>query len=82
MNSAGPAFSSPPPASAAWASASALGTALVLELFGDVIAPGRRRRRDRLAIPATTFISPGIIITPLANDELTAPRGKGYRRMI
>ena len=23
-----------------------------------------------------------IIITPLANDELTGPRGEGYRRMI
>src|SRR3954447_16345532 len=27
-------------------------------------------------------ISPGIIITPLAMDELTGPRGEGYRRMI
>ncbi|WP_029555221.1 SDR family oxidoreductase [Xanthobacter sp. 91] len=27
-------------------------------------------------------ISPGIVITPLANDELTGPRGAGYRRMI
>jgi hypothetical protein len=27
-------------------------------------------------------ISPGIIITPLAADELTGPRGEGYRRMI
>jgi NAD(P)-dependent dehydrogenase (short-subunit alcohol dehydrogenase family) len=27
-------------------------------------------------------ISPGIIITPLANDELSGPRGDGYRRMI
>jgi len=27
-------------------------------------------------------ISPGIIITPLAKDELTGPRGPGYRRMI
>lgn len=27
-------------------------------------------------------ISPGIIITPLANDELQGPRGAGYRRMI
>jgi NAD(P)-dependent dehydrogenase (short-subunit alcohol dehydrogenase family) len=27
-------------------------------------------------------ISPGIIMTPLANDELTGPRGGGYRRMI
>jgi NAD(P)-dependent dehydrogenase (short-subunit alcohol dehydrogenase family) len=27
-------------------------------------------------------ISPGIIITPLAMDELNGPRGAGYRRMI
>ena len=27
-------------------------------------------------------ISPGIIITPLAKDELGGPRGDGYRRMI
>ena len=27
-------------------------------------------------------ISPGIIITPLANDELKGPRGDGYRRMM
>jgi len=27
-------------------------------------------------------ISPGIIITPLANDELNGPRGEGYRQMI
>ncbi len=27
-------------------------------------------------------ISPGIIMTPLAKDELTGPRGEGYRRMI
>ena len=27
-------------------------------------------------------ISPGIIITPLANDELKGPRGAGYRHMI
>lgn len=27
-------------------------------------------------------ISPGIIMTPLANDELSGPRGVGYRRMI
>lgn len=27
-------------------------------------------------------ISPGIIITPLANDELKGPRGSGYRRMM
>ena len=27
-------------------------------------------------------ISPGIIITPLAHDELSGPRGEGYRRML
>jgi NAD(P)-dependent dehydrogenase (short-subunit alcohol dehydrogenase family) len=27
-------------------------------------------------------ISPGIIITPLAVDELTGPRGESYRRML
>ena len=27
-------------------------------------------------------ISPGIIITPLANDELKGPRGPGYSRML
>jgi hypothetical protein len=27
-------------------------------------------------------ISPGIVVTPLAKDELSGPRGAGYRRMI
>lgn len=27
-------------------------------------------------------MSPGIVITPLANDELAGPRGEGYRRML
>ena len=27
-------------------------------------------------------ISPGIVITPLARDELAGPRGEDYRRMI
>ena len=27
-------------------------------------------------------LSPGIIITPLANDELHGPRGEGYRKML
>ena len=27
-------------------------------------------------------ISPGIVMTPLANDELSGPRGESYRRMI
>jgi hypothetical protein len=32
--------------------------------------------------PLAHTISTGIIITPLANDELKGPRGPGYRRMI
>ena len=31
---------------------------------------------------ALNTISPGIIITPLANDELRGPRGQSYRRML
>jgi NAD(P)-dependent dehydrogenase (short-subunit alcohol dehydrogenase family) len=121
------------------------GTALVLEVFGDVIVPGGAGvviasqsghrlpalRADQDAALATTpadellqlpmlqpdqvtdplhayqlakrgnslrvmaeavrwgkrgarvnTISPGIIFTPLARDELTGPRGEGYRRMI
>lgn len=27
-------------------------------------------------------ISPGIVVTPLARDELNGPRGEGYRRML
>jgi NAD(P)-dependent dehydrogenase (short-subunit alcohol dehydrogenase family) len=27
-------------------------------------------------------MSPGIVITPLANDELAGARGEGYRRML
>lgn len=27
-------------------------------------------------------ISPGIVMTPLAKDELNDPRGEGYRKMI
>jgi NAD(P)-dependent dehydrogenase (short-subunit alcohol dehydrogenase family) len=27
-------------------------------------------------------ISPGIVMTPLAKDELAGPRGAGYRKMI
>jgi NAD(P)-dependent dehydrogenase (short-subunit alcohol dehydrogenase family) len=43
------------------------GTALVLEGFGRVIARGG---------------AGVVIITPLAKDELSGPRGPGYRRMI
>jgi len=121
------------------------GTALVLELFGEVIAPGgcgvviasqsghrlpplsveqnhalattpteallalpflapevvtdplnayqlsKRGNSLRVAAQAVRWgergarinaISPGIVMTPLARDELTGPRGAGYRRMI
>jgi NAD(P)-dependent dehydrogenase (short-subunit alcohol dehydrogenase family) len=121
------------------------GTALVLELFGNVIAPGgagvviasqsghrlpplsatdnaalattptedllslpllspdlvtdplnayqlsKRGNSLRVAAEAVRWgqrgarintISPGIIITPLARDELSGPRGDGYRRML
>jgi len=121
------------------------GTALVLELFGDVIAPGGSgvvissqsghrlpplsveqnkalattpteelltlpflqldqvkdslhayqlsKRGNPLRVMAEAVhwgkrgarintISPGIVMTPLAKDELNGPRGAGYRRMI
>jgi NAD(P)-dependent dehydrogenase (short-subunit alcohol dehydrogenase family) len=121
------------------------GTALVLELFGEVIAPGgsgvviasqsghrlpplsveqnhalattpteellalpflapgevtdplkayqlsKRGNSLRVAAQAVRWgergarinaISPGIVMTPLARDELSGPRGAGYRRMI
>ena len=121
------------------------GTALVLEVFGEVIAPGgsgvviasqsghrlpplsqahsralattpadalldldflqpdcvvdplnayqlsKRGNALRVAAEAVRWgargarincISPGIIMTPLARDELNGPRGEGYRRMI
>ena len=38
-------------------------------------------RRSKRGARVNT-ISPGIIMTPLAKDELTGPRGAGYRRMI
>ena len=34
------------------------------------------------AAHGSTRSAPGIIITPLAKDELAGPRGEGYRRMI
>jgi NAD(P)-dependent dehydrogenase (short-subunit alcohol dehydrogenase family) len=121
------------------------GTALVLDLFGEVIAPGgagvviasqsghrlgpltpeqsmalattptedllelaflqpdqvtdpllayqlsKRGNALRVAAQAVRWgkrgarintISPGIVMTPLARDELNGPRGEGYRRMI
>jgi NAD(P)-dependent dehydrogenase (short-subunit alcohol dehydrogenase family) len=46
-----------------------------LRVMAEAVRWGRRGAR-------INTISPGIIITPLAKDELTGPRGAGYRRMI
>jgi NAD(P)-dependent dehydrogenase (short-subunit alcohol dehydrogenase family) len=46
-----------------------------LRVMAEAVRWGKRGAR-------ITTISPGIIITPLAHDELTGPRGEGYRRMI
>jgi NAD(P)-dependent dehydrogenase (short-subunit alcohol dehydrogenase family) len=46
-----------------------------LRVMAEAVRWGRRGAR-------VNAISPGIIITPLAKDELTGPRGPGYRRMI
>jgi len=46
-----------------------------LRVLAEAVRWGRRGAR-------LNTISPGIIITPLAKDELTGPRGAGYRRMI
>ncbi len=46
-----------------------------LRVMAEAIRWGKRGAR-------VNAISPGIIITPLANDELNGPRGAGYRRMI
>jgi NAD(P)-dependent dehydrogenase (short-subunit alcohol dehydrogenase family) len=46
-----------------------------LRVMAEAVQWGRRGAR-------LNTISPGIIITPLANDELSGPRGAGYRRMI
>jgi NAD(P)-dependent dehydrogenase (short-subunit alcohol dehydrogenase family) len=46
-----------------------------LRVMAEALRWGKRGAR-------INTISPGIIITPLAKDELTGPRGAGYRRMI
>jgi len=46
-----------------------------LRVMAEAVRWGKRGAR-------VNTISPGIIFTPLARDELTGPRGKGYRRMI
>jgi NAD(P)-dependent dehydrogenase (short-subunit alcohol dehydrogenase family) len=46
-----------------------------LRVMAEAVRWGKRGAR-------VNTISPGIIITPLAKDELTGPRGAGYRRML
>jgi NAD(P)-dependent dehydrogenase (short-subunit alcohol dehydrogenase family) len=46
-----------------------------LRVMAEAVRWGERSAR-------VNTISPGIVITPLANDELNGPRGEGYRRMI
>jgi NAD(P)-dependent dehydrogenase (short-subunit alcohol dehydrogenase family) len=46
-----------------------------LRVMAEAVRWGRRGAR-------VNTISPGIIVTPLAKDELTGPRAAGYRRMI
>jgi NAD(P)-dependent dehydrogenase (short-subunit alcohol dehydrogenase family) len=47
----------------------------VLRVMAEAVRWGKRGAR-------LNAISPGIVITPLARDELTGPRGEGYRRML
>jgi NAD(P)-dependent dehydrogenase (short-subunit alcohol dehydrogenase family) len=46
-----------------------------LRVMAEAVRWGKRGAR-------INTISPGIIITPLANDELKGPRGAGYRHMM
>jgi NAD(P)-dependent dehydrogenase (short-subunit alcohol dehydrogenase family) len=46
-----------------------------LRVMAEAVGWGKRGAR-------VNTISPGIIITPLAKDELSGPRGEGYRKMI
>jgi NAD(P)-dependent dehydrogenase (short-subunit alcohol dehydrogenase family) len=46
-----------------------------LRVMAEAVRWGKRGAR-------INTISPGIIMTPLAKDELSGPRGPGYRRMI
>jgi NAD(P)-dependent dehydrogenase (short-subunit alcohol dehydrogenase family) len=46
-----------------------------LRVMAEAVRWGKRGAR-------VNTISPGIICTPLARDELAGPRGEGYRRMI
>jgi len=46
-----------------------------LRVMAEAVRWGKRGAR-------VNTLSPGIIFTPLARDELSGPRGEGYRRMI
>lgn len=46
-----------------------------LRVMAEAVRWGKRGAR-------INAISPGIVITPLANEELSGPRGAGYRRML
>ena len=46
-----------------------------LRVMAEAVRWGKRGAR-------INTISPGIVMTPLAKDELGGPRGEGYRRMI
>lgn len=46
-----------------------------LRVMAEAVKWGKRGAR-------VNTISPGIIFTPLANDELSGPRGPGYRKML
>lgn len=46
-----------------------------LRVMAEAVRWGKRGAR-------VNTISPGIVITPLAKDELNGPRGGGYRRML
>jgi len=46
-----------------------------LRVMAEAVRWGKRGAR-------INTISPGIVMTPLARDELNGPRGAGYRRMI
>lgn len=46
-----------------------------LRVMAEAVRWGKRGAR-------VNTISPGIIMTPLAKDELSGPRGPGYRRML
>ena len=47
----------------------------VLRVMAEAVKWGKRGA-------TLNSISPGIIMTPLANDELKGPRGEGYRKML